>query len=161
LPLDRRRDCAALLLALACALSGCAAARESGARTTDAEAEVRAALAAWPRDFAAQRTAAVCGLFAPDAVLSYPGSSDRTYADACAQFSALFAAPDRHFAYAPPEIEQVLVDRDTVVVRLIWTLTVTDASGRTLEVVREKGVDVFRRQADGAWRIRVSHAYPL
>ncbi|MFC0447708.1 hypothetical protein [Rhodococcus jostii] len=42
-----------------------------------------------------------------------------------------------------------------------WPLTVTDASGAVLENVRESGVDVFRRQPDGSWKIHVSHAFPL
>ena len=55
----------------------------------------------------------------------------------------------------------MLVDGDTAVVRLVWTLTVTDASGTAIDVVREKGLDVFRRQPDGTWKIRISYAYPL
>jgi ketosteroid isomerase-like protein len=125
-----------------------------------AEAQVRAALAAWPEDFAAKRTTAVCGLFAPDVVLSYPGTKDRDFDAMCSHFRDLFAIRDRSFTYAAPEIEEVVADRDTVVVRLVWTLTVADSSGKTLEVVREKGVDVFRRQPDGSWKIRISHAYP-
>ncbi|TQC46944.1 hypothetical protein EEB14_23425 [Rhodococcus sp. WS4] len=42
-----------------------------------------------------------------------------------------------------------------------WPLTVTDASGTVLENARESGVDVFRRQPDGSWKIHVSHAFPL
>jgi hypothetical protein len=34
-----------------------------------------------------------------------------------------------------------------------------DASGRMLETVDESGVDVFRRQSDDSWKIRVSHAF--
>jgi len=150
-----------MVLALAAVVAGCSVRGTAAASAGEAEAQVRAALAAWPLDFAAKRTAAVCGLFAPDAVLSYPGSGDRSAAKACAQFGALFAVPDKTFIYAPPEIEEMLVDGDTVVVRLIWTLTISEASGRTIVVVREKGVDVFRRQPDGSWKIRVSHAYPL
>ena len=151
----------AVILAIACAAAGCTAARSHCARTDDTETQVRAALARWPDDFAAKRTANVCALFAPDAVLSYPGSRDRSFADACAQFATLFASTDKTFTYAPPEIEEVLVDGDTAVVRLVWTLTVTDASGTAIDIVREKGLDVFRRQPDGTWKIRISYAYPL
>ena len=54
-----------------------------------------------------------------------------------------------------------MADNDTVAVRLIWTLTVLDASGAALEIVKEQGIDVFRRQPDGSWKISISHAYPL
>jgi ketosteroid isomerase-like protein len=149
------------VLAFACAAAGCGLRGGSSASPPPAaEAQVRAALAAWPEDFAARRTAAVCGLFAPDAVLSYPGTRDRDFDATCSHFRDLFAIRDRSFTYAAPEIEEVVAGRDTVVVRLVWTLTVADPTGKTLEVVRERGVDVFRRQPDGSWKIRISHAYP-
>jgi ketosteroid isomerase-like protein len=85
--------------------------------------------------------------------------SDRSFADACAVRHAVRV--DRQSHHAAPEIEEVLVDGDTAVVRLVWTLTVTDASGTAIDVVREKGLDVFRRQPDGTWKIRISYAYPL
>lgn len=97
--------------------------------------------------------AAVCGLFAPDTVLSYPGTKDRDFAAMCSHFRDLFAIQDKSFTYAPPQIEDVIVDGDTVVVRFVWMLTVADSTGKTLEVVKEKGVDLFRRQPDGSWKI--------
>jgi len=150
------------VLAFVCAVVGCGPAGASAKRgPAQAEATVRAALAQWPADFAAKRTAAVCGLFAPDVVLSYPATVDRDFDTICAHFGALFATDDRTFSYAAPVIEDVVADNDTVVVRLIWTLTVLDASGTALEIVQEQGIDVFRRQPDGSWKIRISHAYPL
>lgn len=147
------------VLTFACAAVGCALSSVSMAGPpAEAEAQV---LAEWPKDFAAKRTAAVCGLFAPDTVLSYPGTTDRDFNAMCSHFGDLFKIRDKSFTYAPPQIEAVIVDGDTVVVRLVWTLTIADSTGKTLEVVREKGVDVFRRQPDGSWRIRISHAYPL
>ena len=42
---------------------------------------------------------------------------------------------------------------DTAVVRLTWTLTVRQKdSGRAVTSL-EPGLDVFRRQSDGRWRI--------
>ena len=58
-----------------------------------------------------------------------------------------------------PDINDVIVDGDLAVVRLIWTLTVRDGSGQVLETTVEDGVDVFRRQADGSWKIHISHAF--
>jgi len=72
----------------------------------------------------------------------------------------ILARRDSSFCYAPAEIEAVIVEGDTLVVRLVWTLTVSDAAGATPEVVRENGVDGFRRQPVGSWKIRVSHAHP-
>lgn len=38
-------------------------------------------------------------------------------------------------------------------------LTVTDPSGMVLDTGVEDGLDVFTRQADGSWKIHVSHAF--
>ena len=70
-----------------------------------------------------------------------------------------FADPAKQFAYEAPDIREVLVDGDLATVRLIWTLTIRDTSGKVLDTVEENGVDVFRRQADGSWKIHISHAF--
>jgi ketosteroid isomerase-like protein len=72
----------------------------------------------------------------------------------------LFADPAKRYSYAEPQINEVLVDGDLAAVRLIWTLTITDASGQVLETSKEDGVDVFQRQSDGSWKIHISHAFP-
>lgn len=36
---------------------------------------------------------------------------------------------------------------------------VRDASGAVVEIVEEDGLDVFARQSDGSWKIRVSHVF--
>ncbi len=134
------------------------------ADVADDRAEVTQRLARWSNDFAAHDTAAVCDLFAPDVVLTYPGVPDLDHDAMCARFAQLFEesqATGKTFRYAPPAISDVLPSGDLVVVRLVWTLTVRDASGATLETVREQGIDVFERQPDRSWRIRVSHAFPM
>lgn len=102
----------------------------------------------------------MCGLFATDVVLVYPDSPDRSHDAFCEQMAALFDDPGRKFRYDDPEIKEILVDGDLATVRLIWTLTVEDGAGRTLDTTREDGVDVFRRQADQTWKIHISHAFP-
>jgi len=114
----------------------------------------------WPNDFNAENLAGVCGLFADDVVLVYPGGPDRDYDEFCGRMRTLFDDPASSFTYDEPEIHEVLVDGDLATVRLMWTLTVRDASGHVLETVDEDGVDVFRRQADGSWKIHISHAFP-
>jgi uncharacterized protein (TIGR02246 family) len=123
-------------------------------------AAIEAALRQWPHDFNDRKLSAVCGLFADDVVLAYPQSRDRDHRAFCDQMQTLFADPARRPTYAEPEISEILVDGDLAAVRLIWPLTVTDATGKTLETTREDGLDVFQRQPDGAWKIRISHAFP-
>ena len=155
-----RRFPAVAVLVLAAA-SGCADEHAASPEPGRDEASIVDALNQWPRDFANKDVAAVCSLFAPDVVVIYPGTEDRNYDATCAQFRQVLTVPDRTFTYAAPEIAEVLVDGDLAAVRLVWPLTVTDASGTVLESVRESGVDVFRRQPDGNWKIHVSHAFPL
>jgi uncharacterized protein (TIGR02246 family) len=122
------------------------------------ERAIRAALEQWPRDWNARDVGAVCGLFAPDVVLTFPGAADRDHARMCRGFAATFADTGRTFRYDAPAIEEIVVDGDMAAVRLVWTLHVAGANGEVVE--RERGLDVFRRQPDGAWKIRISCAYP-
>jgi len=124
---------------------------------------IRAALVQWSRDWNARDLDAVCGLFAPDVVLLHPDSPDRDHATMCKGFAATFARKDRTIHYDPPAIEEILVDGDLAVVRLVWTAHIRDttAKGKPSErIERENGIDIFERQGDGRWRIRISHAYP-
>lgn len=125
------------------------------------EAAIEQALQQWPGDFNARNVAAVCSLFAPDTQVMYPDSQDRDYEAFCAQMHEILGPGDRTFSYAAPDIDTIIVDGDLATVALIWTLTVTDSSGAVLETVSENGVDVFQRQDDGSWKIRISHAFPL
>lgn len=124
------------------------------------KAAIEGVLRQWPHDFNDRNLPAVCGLFADDVVLIYPDIPDRDRAEFCAQMQKLFIDPAKRATYAEPEIKEVLVDDDLASVRLVWTLTVADAAGKVLATVREDGVDVFRRQPDGSWKIYISHAFP-
>ena len=123
--------------------------------------DVREALTAFSRDVDNKDLAATCGLFADDVVLSFPGRPPQGHTEVCERFRRLFADPARSYRYAAPSIREILVDGDLATVALVWTLTVTDRQGRVLETTREDGLDVLRRQADGTWRIHISHAFPI
>jgi len=123
-------------------------------------AEIRQALEQWPRDFNAQDAAGVCGLFAPDLVASYPNQPDKNYAAMCQQLTAALKNPAKTFRYEAPQIEDILVSGDLAVVRLIWTLSITDPNVPGGLTIKERGIDVFTRQKDGTWKISISHAYP-
>ena len=150
-----RRTVAAVLVALA--LVGCS--RASNVDANEDGAAIEVALQKWPKDFNAENLDGVCGLFADDAVLVYPDSPDRNHDQFCDQMRERFDNPARTFTYGAPDIEEVSVDGDLATVRLMWTLTVKDTSGKVVETVKEDGLDVFKRQADGCWKIHVSHAF--
>ncbi|HKA52179.1 MAG TPA: DUF4440 domain-containing protein [Candidatus Binatia bacterium] len=122
--------------------------------------EIRRALEQWPRDFNAKDAPGVCGLFAPDLVASYPGQPDRGYDGMCRQLTAALENREKTFHYEAPQIEDILVSGDLAVVRLVWTLSITGHDAPARVTIKERGIDVFTRQKDGAWKISISHAYP-
>ena len=140
-------------------LSGCA---NHGAPQHDPAADkaaIESALREWPHAFNDRNLPGVCGLFADDAVLAYPGGPDRSHDQFCDRMKTLFNDPAKRFSYAEPDIREVLVDGDLATVHLFWKLTVSDTSGTVLDTVTENGLDVFRRQPDGSWKIHLSHAF--
>jgi ketosteroid isomerase-like protein len=126
------------------------------------KAAIEAALQGFSRDFNAKDFAPMCGLFEKDAVLHYPeGGPDLGRDVFCARMRKLMSDPDKQYSYAEPEIREVLVEGDLATVALYWTLTVKDGSGKVLEAIREDGLDVFRRQPDGTWKLHISHAFAM
>jgi steroid delta-isomerase len=133
------------------------------ARASDeaARAEIAAALAQWTEDFNAGRADKVCGLFARDLRADFRGVPERGYQAQCDLLQRALSDPARRFSYAL-SIKDIQVWGDTAVVRLDWTLTVRprDGGGGGGESVsREPGLDVFRRERDGRWRIVRYMAY--
>lgn len=117
-----------------------------------ARAEIKAALVQWKDDFNAGRADKVCDLFARDLRADFRGQPERGYDALCGLLRRSLADRARAYSYALA-IKEILVWGDTAVVRLTWTLTVRPrAGGRTTTSV-EPGLDVFRRQRDGHWRI--------
>lgn len=116
------------------------------------EQEITRLLEKWPQDFNAKNLEAACNLFAPDLIASYPGTPDRNYEGMCHTLKNAFY---KNLTYEAPNIEQIIIQGDIAVVRLIWTLKTNEGSEQ------EKGLDVFKRQKDGTWKIAISYAYPL
>jgi steroid delta-isomerase len=116
------------------------------------ERAIRAALLAWTADFNAGRADRVCGLFAPELRYDYRGLPERDYRTLCDLLQGALSRRDKKFVYALA-IKEILVSGDLAVARLVWTLTLTDTATGRQTVSREPGLDVFRRQADGSWRI--------
>jgi uncharacterized protein (TIGR02246 family) len=121
--------------------------------------QIRIALEKWKLDFNAGDAAQVCTLFAPDLISNFRGEPEDTYNSLCANMQAALTDPAKTYHY-DLEIKEILVSGDLAVVRLVWTLHVhpkdNDASGTT---TREPGMDIFRRQADGSWKISRYMAY--
>jgi steroid delta-isomerase len=123
----------------------------------DAAAEIRAALTQWTDDFNAGRSDKVCDLFAPDARADVRDAPERDHAAICELLVSSLNDKTRHYSYAK-DIKEVLVFGEVAVVRLVWTLTIKEQDGSTVTSV-EPGMDVFRKQPDGSWKIIRYMAY--
>jgi ketosteroid isomerase-like protein len=66
--------------------------------------------------------------------------------------------PDTAYRYSV-EINEIMVDGDAAVVRLIWALEI-DKAGSPTRTIEEPAVDILHRQADGSWKISRYLAYP-
>jgi steroid delta-isomerase len=124
---------------------------------TPTQAAIRAALTQWMADFNAGRAEKVCDLFAPDLVAQYRGQPERGYDALCDLLKRSLADRGKTYSYALA-IHEILVEGDLAVVRLTWTLKVRGKDAAETTSV-EPGIDIFRRQADGSWRISRYIAY--
>jgi len=83
----------------------------------------------------------------------FQGLPERSYDDICKLLHASLSDAGKRFTYSPPAIKEVIVSGDLAVVRLTWTLKV-HSEGTPSDVTSEEiGLDVFRRQPDGRWKI--------
>ena len=148
--MTHQRSAAALLTAavIMLALSSPLAAEPPDTRE---QAAVRARLVQWTNDFNAGKVEESCDLFAPELRYDYRGLPERNYQDMCAGLRRALTDPSKHYSYGLA-IKDIFIFGDMAAVRLVWTLTLTSAGAPT-KVSHEHGIDVFRRQPDGGWRI--------
>lgn len=142
-----------LTLHMAPSGSGMAASAAAAQSAESAQAQIRGALQRWTADFNAGQSDAVCGLFASDLISNYQGQPERNFDALCKLLHSSLADADRKYSYSL-DIKEILVSGDLAVVRLVWTLKIENRSdpSRT-ETVIDRGLDVFRRQPDGSWKI--------
>ncbi|MFI5013943.1 MAG: YybH family protein [Hyphomicrobiales bacterium] len=120
--------------------------------STPSKGAIRGALTGWMADFNAGRADRVCDLFAQELRYDYREFPERGYREICDLLHRSLADPTRRFSYAL-DIKEILVSGDLAVVRLVWTLTVTPRDASAPTISQEPGMDVFRRQRDGSWKI--------
>jgi steroid delta-isomerase len=113
-------------------------------------AAIRGRLLGWAEAFNARQAGPVCDLFAEDLVSVVPDAPDAGKQEVCDRLAQLLARGEFRLTYTVA-IDEVLVWGDHAAVRLDWTLT--DASVDPPAISRERGIDLFRRDPDGAWRI--------
>ncbi len=141
---------AAAVLAL---LSPVAAQSDDGA-----EKAIRDVLSKWTADFNARDASRICDLFAPDLRYDFRGMPERDYNAMCSALHRALGDRSKTLSYSF-DIKEIIVSGDMAIVRLVWTSRVSrDGSSQMIET-KEPGLDVFRRQADGKWRISRYMAY--
>lgn len=124
-----------------------------GSAEADVEADkaaIAARLADWTAAFNAGDASKTCDLFAPDLVSTMRGRPDNGRDAVCRRIAAALADKSETMRTAP-DIQEIIVSGDLAIVRLVWTVTVE--RGGTKRVTTEPGLDVFRREPDGLWRI--------
>ncbi len=136
--------CGFLLIAAATAVS----AQPAG----EAATAIRNALSRWTKDFNAGDAAHICDLFAKDLLYDYRGFPERDYEALCSLLRRSLVDQTKKFAYSL-DIKEIIVAGDLAVVRLVWTLKVTVPGATNTVESKEPGLDVFRRQPDGSWKI--------
>jgi ketosteroid isomerase-like protein len=118
----------------------------------DTVAEIKGALTAWTNDFNARRADKVCDLFEPGLIYDFQGLPEQRYDNICPRLRRALGDETRSWTYAQPDIKEILVFGDVAVVRLTWTSTVRGGPEGEVKSV-EPGMDIFRRQPDGSWKI--------
>ena len=143
----------AILVAGCWALTGLAAMAD-----TEGEKAIRDALTKWTADFNARDATQICDLFAPDLRYDFRGSPERDYNAMCSGLHRALGDRSKKITYSF-DIKEIIVSGDMAIVRLVWTSRLSrDGSSQAIET-KEPGLDVFRRQADGKWRISRYMAY--
>ena len=119
--------------------------------------EIRDALTQWTTDFNASDAEKTCALFSRELRADYRGQPERGYDEQCDILKRSLGDRTRRYSYVLA-IKEILVWNDVAVVRLTWTLTITPQEDKKITSI-EPGLDVFRKEADGRWRIVRYMAY--
>jgi uncharacterized protein (TIGR02246 family) len=143
---------------LAVALASCLLAPTAARSEATAEKAIRDALTRWTADFNARDASRICDLFAPDLRYDFRGMPERDYNAMCGALHRALGDRSKTLTYSF-DIKEIIVSGDMAIVRLVWTSRVSSEGSSQVTETKEPGLDVFRRQPDGKWRIARYLAY--
>lgn len=146
-----RKQIAALVLA-SLVLPGAARADDAARRA------ITTALADWTTAFNTGQSDKICDIFAPELRYDFKGQPERNYADICRLLKKTLADKKNRYSYQM-RLKEIIDSGDLAVVRLVWTSRMVSLASGKETVLEEPGMDVFRRQADGSWKIIRYMAY--
>jgi uncharacterized protein (TIGR02246 family) len=144
--------------ALAAVLAGCLLAPAAAQSEAAAEKAIRDALTRWTANFNARDASRICDLFAPDLRYDFRGSPERDYNAMCSLLHRALGDRSKKITYSF-DIKEIIVSGDMAIVRLVWTSRASQEGSSQVTETKEPGLDVFRRQPDGQWRIARYMAY--
>jgi uncharacterized protein (TIGR02246 family) len=122
------------------------------ADTADGSATIRAELVAWTQAYNARQADKVCSIFSKDLRYKFGEVQDRGYNEVCTALHRLLADETQRSHYTL-DLREILVYGDIAVVRLIWTLDSSQPGSNAAVRSLEPGMDIFKRQDDGTWKI--------
>jgi uncharacterized protein (TIGR02246 family) len=111
---------------------------------------ITARLTEWTDTFNARDASKTCDLFSADLISTMRGRPDEGRDAVCRRIATALADRNLSLRYAA-RIEEIILSGDLAVVRLVWSVTMR--RGAKVASWEEPGLDVFRREADGKWRI--------
>ena len=88
----------------------------------------------------------------PELRYDYRGHPERGFEDICGLLRRSLADRTKHYSYSL-QIREIIVSGDLAVVRLVWTLKVIPVGSTDATISEEPGMDIFRQQPDGNWKI--------
>jgi uncharacterized protein (TIGR02246 family) len=150
---------AALTIATACAQA--TGARRAPATPPGDAAAVRRAFEKLVQSFNAKDAQAVMSSFAEDVILSYPERPDAGYREISEAFRKMFAPRPGVTETWAAEVEEIQVSGDMAFVRVTWTYSAARKNPDRQVGSREKDLEIWRRQADGSWKLTRGLSYPL
>jgi ketosteroid isomerase-like protein len=118
----------------------------------DGAATIRAELVAWTQAYNTRQADKACGIFSKDLRYKFGEVQDRGYNDVCPALRRLLG-DETHRSHYTLDLREILVYGDIAVVRLIWTLDSSQAGSSATVRTLEPGMDIFKRQSDGTWKI--------
>lgn len=104
---------------------------------------------------------AILSQYAPDAILSYPTEGDMDFATLSKGYRAMTNPPAGVTVKTVPTVEEVLVSGDLGVIRVSWTTTTTVAQPPKTSTRIMKDLQVWRREANGEWKMARGMHYRL
>jgi uncharacterized protein (TIGR02246 family) len=155
MPKERRMKarCIASVAALAAALAACAKPAPPPPDENAIRTAIAAQLAKMPAIFTAKDTAALAGLFTPDATWILPdGSTFTGRANIVAGAKALFATYESG-TMSPAVIDKLVVVSDSEAVAFThgdYTMTM---KGKKPQAFVNPYADLWKKGADGVWRV--------